>query len=362
MTAMAGTDQRQPLAFHCDRSVAVWLVPGLLIAALTFNIAALKFPFLGVRVFPADTESYSIPHTIQLMWTQKLYLIAVLIAGFSLFFPFVKLTLLWVAWYVPMRHRTRDRVLGILGGLGKWSLLDVFVALVLIVLAHDQGTLFVTGVEVGLGLFMAAIVLAMIAGDLMHFVHDRVDEGDEPRRPARIRGRWMVHLVPLFAVGAAASYLAAIAAPYLQITAWYLNDHKYSILQTVGTLFNDRQFTFALAVACFLVLVPGLRIVWIMLAWGLRNRPGPLRRTLGGLRLIRRWSMLDVFGLAIGLFLLEGSNLVPIEHRPGVWMIVVAVAANMLLARAAGMLAYQALPGSSQEEPDQATAGDAQRA
>ena len=48
--------------------------------------------------------------------------------------------------------------------------------------------------------------------------------------------------------------------------------------------------------------------------------------------------MLDVFGLAIGLFLLEGSNLVPIEHRPGVWMIVVAVVVNMVMARSAGLL------------------------
>ena len=163
---------------------------------------------------------------------------------------------------------------------------------------------------------MAAIVLAMIAGDLMHLFHDRASPEGETRPSGPKHGHWLVHLIPVLAVGATASYLAAIAAPYLQITAWYLNDHKYSILQTVGTLFSDREIVFALAIACFLVLLPGLRIIWIMLAWGVRNRPESLRKVLGGLRLIRRWSMLDVFGLAIGLFLLEGSNLVPIEHRP----------------------------------------------
>ncbi len=329
---------------------------------MTFNIAALKFPFLGVRVFPAETENYSIPHTIRLMWSEKLYLISVLIAAFSLIFPFVKLSLLWTAWYAPMRFGTRDRILVVLGGLGKWSLLDVFVALVMIVLAHDQGTLFVSGVKVGLGLFMAAILLAMFAGDLMHYLHDRVDDAVESRPTRPIYGRRTVHLIPVLAVGAAVSYLAAIAAPYLQITAWYLNDHKYSILQTVGTLLGDREIVFGLAVGCFLVLLPGLRIVLIALAWGMRNRPESLRKVLGSLRLVRRWSMLDVFGLAIGLFLLEGSNVVPIEHRPGVWMIVVAVAINLLLARAAGALAYRALPGSEQDGAGQATAGGVERA
>ena len=100
----------------------------------------------------------------------------------------------------------------------------------------------------------------------------------------------------------------------------------------------------------------------ITLAWGMRKRPESLRKVLGGLRLVRRWSMLDVFGLAIGLFLLEGSNVVPIEHRPGVWMIVVAVAINLLLARAAGALAYRALPGSGQDGPGGATAGGVERA
>ena len=86
----------------------------------------------------------------------------------------LKISLLAIAWYAPIQHRTRGRLLVALGALGKWSLLDVFVALVLIVLAHDQGSLFVTGVRAGLGLFLGAIVLAMISGDLMHRLHDRI--------------------------------------------------------------------------------------------------------------------------------------------------------------------------------------------
>ena len=335
---MASASDRQPLAFHSDGSVAVWAIPGLLMTALTFNMAALKLPFLDIRVFPSETENYSIPHTISLMWSESLYAISILIACFSLIFPFLKISLLAIAWYAPIRHRSRGRLLVALGALGKWSLLDVFVALVLIVLAHDQGSLFVTGVRAGLGLFLGAIVLAMISGDLMHRLHDRIPTDEAAKPSAPLRHPWVVHLVPVLATGALFSFLAAIASPYLRITAWYLSDRQYSILQTVGTLFGDWNIVFGLAVGGFLVVTPALRIIWILLAWGQRNQPGRLRRRVAELEVLQRWTMLDVFGLAIGLFLLEGSNLVPIEHRLGVWLIVVAVVANMVMARSAGLL------------------------
>lgn len=335
---MSVTSERQPLAFYSDRSVALWGVPALLLTALSLNMSALKVPFLDIRVFPGATENYSIPHTISLMWSESLYLIAVLIAAFSLVFPFVKISLLTIAWYAPIRHRTRGRLLVALGGLGKWSLLDVFVALVLIVLAHDQGSLFVTGVRAGLGLFLAAIVLAMISGDLMHRLHDRLEIKEEPETPRPLRHPWLVHLVPVLAIGALISFIAAIASPYLKITAWYLTDRQYSIIETVGTLFADRNFIFGFTVVGFLVITPSLRIVWIFLAWSQRNHPVRLRKLIAGLDILQRWTMLDVFGLAIGLFLLEGSNLVPIEYQPGVWLIVVAVALNMVMARSARLL------------------------
>ena len=344
---MSSASERQPLAFNFDRSSAMWGVPGLLVTALCLNMAALKMPFLEIRVFPSATENYSIPHTISLMWSESLYLVAILIAAFSLVFPFIKISLLAAAWYAPIRHRTRGRLLALLGGLGKWSLLDVFVALVLIVLAHDQGSLFVTGVRPGLGLFLAAIILAMVSGDLMHRLHDGLEIQEETQPPAALRHRWWVHLVPVLAAGALISFIAAIASPYLKITAWYLTDRQYSIIDTVGTLFGDRNFIFGFVVVSFLVITPALRIVWIFLAWSQRNHPARLRRLIASLDILQRWAMLDVFGLAIGLFLLEGSNLVPIEHQSGVWLIVVAVGLNMVMARSARLLvSWAALRGN----------------
>ena len=95
--AARAAEPHSPLAFKFDRSIAVWAIPACLVASLTMNIVALKLPFLEIKMFPQPPEAYSIPHTVSLMWTTlKLYWVAVLIAGFSLVFPFVKLTSLFL--------------------------------------------------------------------------------------------------------------------------------------------------------------------------------------------------------------------------------------------------------------------------
>lgn len=55
-------------------------------------------------------------------------------------------------------------------------------------------------------------------------------------------------------------------------------------------------------------------------------------------RIASQWAMIDVFGLAIGLFLLEGSTLVPVEGQVGAWALLGAIILNALLAWAAGGL------------------------
>ena len=80
-------------------------VSALLLASLVCNILAISSPFLEFSAAFQGKEFYSIPLTIRLMWDFDLYAAAILIVGFSLIFPFVKLAMLSLAIWVPMeRH------------------------------------------------------------------------------------------------------------------------------------------------------------------------------------------------------------------------------------------------------------------
>ncbi|RPG14475.1 MAG: hypothetical protein CBC32_000265 [Proteobacteria bacterium TMED72] len=341
--ASEADDSRKPLAFYFDTSAMVWVIPLLLVISLTANIVALKVPFLEIKIFPHDPEAYSIPHTVTLMWVQlKLYWVAILIAGFSLVFPFVKLLSLFTLWFLPMRVSTRGRGLRILGSLGRWSLLDVFVALVLIVLAHEQGSLFVTDVKPGLYLFLLAILMAMSTGEFMAVLHERTENLPElsdtkTKRPS-VGSGWRRIAVPALLLGSLASLAIALELPFLKITAWYLTDNSYSILGTIETLWTSGERLFASIVAMGLVVMPVAKLLVISGTWAVGRSPHRFRIATLRIRIVSQWSMIDVFGLAIGLFLLEGSTLVPVKGQIGAWALLVAIILNAILAWTAGSL------------------------
>lgn len=70
------------------------------------------------------------------MWKSEIYFLAILIALFSGIWPYVKLILLIVCWCSNeriMSYKTRERILIIIDSLGKWSMLDTYVMVMMIV-------------------------------------------------------------------------------------------------------------------------------------------------------------------------------------------------------------------------------------
>ena len=134
------------------------------------------------------------------------------------------------------------------------------------------------------------------------------------------------------------SLLAALGLPYIRITAWYLKKNSYSVLETITALWSDQMFVFSAAVALFLVVMPAMRLGGITLLWYRRVTPQRFRHVEEITRGIGLWAMLDVFGLALLLFLTEGSTIVKIEKASGMWAMLAAIVLNSLLGVMAGLV------------------------
>jgi hypothetical protein len=89
---------------------------------------------------------YNLFHTIHVLEEHGCWFLAFLVIGFSVIFPFVKL--IWVALLLalPTTKASRARQLKWLGQLGRWSLLDVLVVMLLLIVICDQSSL---SVDVG---------------------------------------------------------------------------------------------------------------------------------------------------------------------------------------------------------------------
>lgn len=141
-----------PAALTC--AAAVMLIPANIIPVLTTDIAG-----------RARTDT--IFSGITGLWEQGLWPIAVIVFTASFMVPLLKLFgLTWLMWDVHrgrMQHpRGLTRLYGILDLIGRWSMLDVFLAAFLSgtvrfgALAHVQP-------QPGIIAFAAAVVLTMLA-------------------------------------------------------------------------------------------------------------------------------------------------------------------------------------------------------
>lgn len=114
----------------------------------------------GVWIFKEES-TYSILGGIMDLSANGNTWIAVLISVFSIVFPFLKIVLLSWAWLTKKQRQFR-RIVALVGIVGKWSMLDVFVVALLVVLVK-VGDLVTVEVRWGLFSFCISVLLGLCA-------------------------------------------------------------------------------------------------------------------------------------------------------------------------------------------------------
>ena len=134
----------------------------MLLAALILLGFGLFMPAVTVEKFYIFDNTKSIAGSIEALFLEGHVLLGIIVAAFSLVFPLVKLVLSFRIWTASnpaspgVQRAIRWTVM-----LGKWSMLDVFMA-ALVVAILTLGMVASVEVHVGLYVFGGAIVLAML--------------------------------------------------------------------------------------------------------------------------------------------------------------------------------------------------------
>jgi paraquat-inducible protein A len=305
------------------------LVPSLLASSLACNIAAVTLPFMEIRRSLEGRSIYSLPRSVELLWEADLYVIAGLVAGFSIVFPFLKLLGLGWAWFGIIPARRRIRLLAWLERLGKWSFLDPFIVAVILILSSDQ---FFIGASprVGLYVFIAAIALSMVAAAvIVDLTRERQEQGR--RRALAAASGWERWAIPPLLVATAVGLIAAYVVPYMSIDELWLAGHSFTILRSITALWMESLYATAVLAGVTLVGAPLFSVLVIAVLWFRALTPRGVYRWRRVLEFTWQWSMLDVFGLALLVYLLEGDKLISTEIQPGLYVFASAVAALTIL-------------------------------
>lgn len=293
----------------------------VLVASLVCNVRALNLPFMELRT-GLKHKPYSLLTSAHMLWTSHLQVLAVLVVAFSVIFPFVKLAVL--AWFCAVGQLADPgrRVLAWVERLGKWSMLDVFLVCIILTLTSGQLLVGAKPLE-GITVFVGAIVLSMIAGETLS--SGLPHAAPKPSSPKKFRhSAWLLPLSGLVLVG-------ALRYPFLQIHDWFVADKSYSIMGVIPALRAAGATLPGQVIGLFLIGIP--IATWVLTcAWWWRVRKGERDRTIYQLMLLgRRWSMLDVFGLALAIFAFEGEYLMKTEVRSGALFLAGVVGVQLVI-------------------------------
>jgi paraquat-inducible protein A len=126
-------------------------------------VVAVLLPFMSIVKF-GEAETYSLVEGIRELWEHGEVALALIIGGFSLVFPLVKNAMLIAATttLLPLTAAHRRTLHAIAAKTAKYSMLDVFVVAVLVVVVK-LGKATEVAVRSGTFLFCVAIALSMAA-------------------------------------------------------------------------------------------------------------------------------------------------------------------------------------------------------
>lgn len=155
MTATRSLMQRYP---------KLWLMPLTIALSMVLFVTALCLPLMHTTqqlLWKKWESSYSAWHGVVELWQQGDGVLAIVLLVFCIIFPVVKLAALARIWFVAMPEAERNTLLHWLEVLGRWSMLDVFVVAILIVLVK-MGPLAQVEPRAGIYVFAVAILLSMV--------------------------------------------------------------------------------------------------------------------------------------------------------------------------------------------------------
>ncbi len=147
-----------------QRHPTLWIVPATLGLTTLLFIPALALPLMHTSqqlLWKRWESSYSAWRGVLELWQQGDQVLAVVLLVFCIIFPMVKLIALARIWFVAMPDAERKTLLHWLEVLGRWSMLDVFVVAILIVLVK-LGPLTQVEPRAGVYVFAGAILLSMV--------------------------------------------------------------------------------------------------------------------------------------------------------------------------------------------------------
>ncbi|PCI40182.1 MAG: paraquat-inducible membrane protein A [Thiotrichales bacterium] len=143
------------------------LVLLLIVTSIVLFYYGVFTPFIEVKKFWIFDNKVSVYSSVLILYNTKNYFLCLVIFVFSLVFPIIKILLIFMIWFFIPAPKMASTWLNVVGHLGKWSMMDVFVVAIAIV-AMKFGAVASVQMHFGVIAFALSVVLTKILIIYMH--------------------------------------------------------------------------------------------------------------------------------------------------------------------------------------------------
>ncbi len=166
----------------------------------------------------------------------------------------------------------------------------------------------------------------------------RTDSSRNPARPTSVRhprslaatARGPDRLLGLFFLAVGALLVAGWTLPIMTVHKLVFFAEQISILEGAAELWDSENYVLGAVVVVFSVVFPSLKMLVALTLWFGADARGPdLARLLGWLETFGRWSMLDVFVVALTIVAVEVSIISDVTTHAGLYVFTAAVVLSM---------------------------------
>ncbi len=151
---------------------------------------------------------------------------------------------------------------------------------------------------------------------------------------------------------AATLLVAGWMLPIMTVERLLFLSREISILQGVAELWSEDEAFLAIVIGAFSILLPAVKLALALYLWFHAEAGSQqLRRALSLLELVGRWSMLDVFVVALLVVAIRTSLIDDVTVHPGVYVFTAAIVLSLVVVQRMAVLARRAVdPDAGQKD------------
>jgi paraquat-inducible protein A len=137
--------------------------------------------------------------------------------------------------------------------------------------------------------------------------------------------------IPLLISAALLLFGTGIFFPFFHVTKFWVFDSAVSVVGGISTLFHEGEYFLFAVLTLFTLVFPCAKLVLLAIVWLERKHDlARVRRLLDWVETLGKWSMLDVFVVAILIVALKSAAVADIRLGSGLYLFTLSVVATQL--------------------------------